>query len=64
MNGLHPAGRRPASDRRAVARNLALDLVGAIGVGVTVAFVTALLPTIARRAGVEPLGLAALAATP
>ena len=64
MGGLHPGLRRPASDRRAVVRNLGLDLAGAIGVGVTIAFVTALLPTIARRGGVEPLGLAALAATP
>ena len=64
MGGLNPGSRRPASDRRAVVRNLGLDLVGAIGVGVTIAFVTALLPTIARRGGVEPLGLAALAATP
>ena len=64
MGGLHPGLRRPASERRAVVRNLALDLIGAIGVGVTIAFVTALLPTIARRAGVDPLGLAALAATP
>jgi MFS family permease len=55
---------RPLSGRRSVARNLALDLVAAIGIGVTVSLVTALLPTIARRSGVEPLGLAALAAAP
>jgi MFS family permease len=52
------------SGRRAVARNLALDLVAAIGIGVTASLVNALLPTIARRGGVEPLGLAALAAAP
>jgi MFS family permease len=52
------------SNRRSVARNLALDLVAAIGIGVTASLVTALLPTIARRGGVEPLGLAALAAAP
>jgi MFS family permease len=45
-------------------RNLALDLVGAVGVGVTMALVNALLPTIARRGGLEPLGLSALAAAP
>lgn len=50
--------------QRAVGRNLALDLVASIGVGVTVALVTTLLPTIARRGGLEPIGLAALAAAP
>jgi MFS family permease len=45
-------------------RNLALDLLAAVGVGVTGALITALLPTIARRGGLEPLGLAALAAAP
>ena len=50
--------------RRAVGRNLALDLVAAIGVGVTMALVASLLPTIARRGGLEPIGLAALAAAP
>ncbi len=38
--------------------------MAAIGVGVTVALVTTLLPTIARRGGLEPIGLAALAAAP
>ena len=50
--------------QRAVGRNLALDMVAAIGVGVTVALITTLLPTIARRGGLEPIGLAALAAAP
>jgi MFS family permease len=50
--------------QRAVGRNLALDLAAAIGVGVTAALVTTLLPTIARRGGLEPIGLAALAAAP
>lgn len=50
--------------RRAVGRNLALDLSAAIGVGVTTALIGALLPTIARRGGLEPLGLSALAAAP
>lgn len=49
---------------RSVWFNLALDLVGAIGAGVTIALVTGLLPTIARKGGLEPLGLAALAAAP
>ncbi len=50
--------------RRALGRNLALDLLAAVGVGVSMALVTTLLPTVARRGGLEPLGLAALAAAP
>jgi MFS family permease len=55
---------KPSPSRRALGRNLALDLVAATGVGVTMALITALLPTIARRGGLEPLGLSALAAAP
>ena len=55
---------KPSAQQRAVGRNLALDMVAAIGVGVTVALVTTLLPTIARRGGLEPIGLAVLAAAP
>jgi MFS family permease len=55
---------RPTPSQRAVGRNLALDLVAAVGVGVTMALISALLPTIARRGGLEPLGLSALAAAP
>ena len=55
---------KPSALQRAVGRNLALDMVAAIGVGVTVALVTTLLPTIARRGGLEPIGLAVLAAAP
>jgi MFS transporter, DHA1 family, staphyloferrin B biosynthesis exporter len=47
-----------------VGRNLAFDFLAAVGVGVTAALITTLLPTVARRIGVEPLGLAALAAAP
>jgi MFS family permease len=54
----------PSPTQRAVGRNLSLDLVAAVGVGVSAALVTTLLPTIARRGGLEPLGLAALAAAP
>ena len=60
--------RRPTRDSieglRPISRNLSLDLIAAIGVGVTGALVSSLLPTIARRGGLEPLGLAVLAATP
>ena len=59
-----PAAFQLAPSQRAVARNLAFDLVAAVGLGATLAMVTALLPTIARRGGLEPLGLAALAAAP
>ena len=54
----------PSAHQRAVGRNLALDLVAAVGVGVSMALVTTLLPTMARRSGLEPIGLAALAAAP
>ena len=60
--------RRPTRDSigglRPISRNLSIDLVAAIGVGVSGALVSSLLPTIARRGGLEPLGLAILAATP
>jgi MFS family permease len=55
---------RPSPTQRQVGRNLALDLVAAVGVGVSAALITTLLPTIARRGGLEPVGLAALAAAP
>src|SRR5205085_1169730 len=38
--------------------------VGALGGGITGALVSVLLPTIARRGGVDPIGLAALTALP
>jgi MFS transporter, DHA1 family, staphyloferrin B biosynthesis exporter len=50
--------------RRTIGRNLALDLVVAVGMGVTMALVNAILPTVARRGGLEPIGLSALAAAP
>lgn len=49
---------------RSISRNLSLDLVAAVGYGVSGALVSTLLPTIARRGGLEPLGLAALSAAP
>ncbi|MBI3747545.1 MAG: MFS transporter [Chloroflexi bacterium] len=49
---------------RPISRNLSLDLAAAIGLGIAGALVSSLLPTIARRGGLEPLGLAVLAATP
>ena len=55
---------RPSPGQSAIGRNLALDLVAGVGIGVTMALINALLPTIARRGGLEPLGLSALAAAP
>jgi DHA1 family inner membrane transport protein len=59
---------RPTRDSieglRPISRNLSLDLIAAIGLGVSGALVTSLLPTIARRGGLPPLGLAVLAAAP
>jgi MFS family permease len=52
------------ASRRAIGRNLALDLVAAVGMGVTMALVGAILPTVARRGGLAPIGLSALAAAP
>ncbi len=54
----------PSATQRETGRNLAIDLAGAVGLGVTIALISALLPTIARRGGLEPLGLSALAAAP
>jgi MFS family permease len=54
----------PSRTQREIGRNLSLDLIGAVGAGVTMALINALLPTIARRGGLEPLGLSALAAAP
>jgi MFS family permease len=45
-------------------RNLSLDVLAAVGVGVSIAMVVSLLPTAARRDGMPPFGLALLAAVP
>ncbi|HET7027609.1 MAG TPA: MFS transporter [Candidatus Limnocylindrales bacterium] len=45
-------------------RNVAIDLVVAVGIAVTSAIVNALLPTIARQTGMAPIGIAVLAAAP
>ena len=55
---------QPSANQRAIGRNLALDLVVAIGIGVTMALINAILPTVARRGGLAPIGLSALAAAP
>ncbi len=45
-------------------RNLTLDMSAAVGVGATTALVGSLLPIVARRGGLDPLGLAVLACAP
>jgi len=55
---------QPSANQRAIGRNLALDLLVAVGVGVTMALINAILPTVARRGGLAPIGLSALAAAP
>jgi len=57
-----PAVSRPRPST--LARNLSLDLSSAVGLGTTMAIVTVLLPSVARREGLDAMGLAALAALP
>ena len=54
----------PRLVERAFWRNFGLDLTAAAGVGVTLALVGSILPSVARKSGLDPIGLAALAATP
>src|SRR4029079_18599327 len=52
------------ASRRTMGRNLALDVLVAVGMGVTMALISSILPTVARRGGLAPIGLSALAAAP
>ena len=52
------------SGQSTLRRNVMLDLVSLIGVGITVAIVASLLPGISRHAGLDPVGIAFLAAAP
>ncbi len=45
-------------------RNVLLDLVSLVGVGITASVVLSLLPGVARHAGLDPVGIALLAAAP
>jgi hypothetical protein len=56
--------RGPASSRATVASTLWIDILATVAVGISTAMVVTLLPTIGRRQGLEPLGLAALACAP
>lgn len=52
------------SDQSALRRNVVLDLISLVGVGITVSIVASLLPGITRHAGLDPVGIAFLAAAP
>jgi len=54
------SARRPST----IQRNLSLDLTSAIGMGTTMAIVSVLLPSLARREGIDAMGLATLSALP
>ena len=48
----------------AVRRNLSFDLTSWVGFGITSALLGTMLPAIARREGIDPVGVAILAAIP
>jgi len=52
------------SGQGALRRNVMLDLISLVGVGITVSVVASLLPGISRHAGLDPVGIAFLAAAP
>ncbi len=52
------------SGSQTLRRNVVLDLVSLVGVGITASVVLALLPGVARHAGLDPVGIALLAAAP
>ena len=54
----------PSLETRWLRRNLSLDVLASVGIGVTIAMVVSLLPSIAREAGMAPIVLALLAAVP
>lgn len=49
---------------QALRRNVLLDLISLVGVGITASVVLSLLPGVARHAGLDPVGIALLAAAP
>lgn len=64
MGWLHGSSERPSATEARLRRNLSFDVTSAVGIGATTALVGALLPTIARQNGLQPLELAMLAAAP
>lgn len=57
-------GIAPGPTPSSLRRNLSLDLAASVGVGITMALMGTILPSVARRQGLDPLGLAILAASP
>lgn len=65
LPAIRPRSAAPVLPRPStLARNLSLDLTSAIGMGTTMAIVSVLLPSVARREGIDAMGLAALSALP
>ncbi len=62
MGILGAAGALPGA--QTLRRNVLLDLVSLVGVGITASVVLSLLPGVARHAGLDPVGIALLAAAP
>lgn len=62
MGFLGAAGALPGAP--ALRRNVLLDLISLVGVGITASVVLSLLPGVARHAGLDPVGIALLAAAP
>ena len=58
------AATTPAESRRALRRNVTLELGVALSIGLTTAVAGGLVPTIARQGGLAPIGLAVMAAAP
>jgi MFS family permease len=54
----------PSPSSRTLRRNVAFDVVVAMGFGLTTTVGLGLMPTIARQAGLDPIGLALMAAAP
>ncbi len=61
---MEPLGAESVATPLGLRRNLTLDLATAVGIGATTAIIGSLLPTVARREGLGPLELAALASAP
>ncbi len=61
---VEPSPGWPRLAERSFWRNVSFDLTAAAGVGVTIGLVGSILPSVARKAGLDPIGLAALSAAP
>ncbi|MFO1541561.1 MAG: MFS transporter [Chloroflexota bacterium] len=59
-----PIASAPRSSPADLRANHHRDVAGALGMGITMALVSGLLPGAARKAGIDPVGLAVIAAAP